>query len=94
MEEKAVNQELKDQQLEQAAGGSHECGVYTTEVIERDNEGRPTHWRDMYRDNYVSDTYHYVCPRCGRILHSGTLGRLYCDPCDESWFTWSLNRCY
>ena len=32
MEEKAVNQELKDQQLEQAAGGSHECGVYTTEV--------------------------------------------------------------
>ncbi len=28
----------------------------------------------------------YVCPNCGRPVHSGAGWRFYCDPCDESWF--------
>ena len=28
----------------------------------------------------------YVCPKCGRPVHSGAGWRFYCDPCDEGWF--------
>ena len=40
-----------------------------------------THWK-----NENGEIYHYTCPKCGRILHEGTLGMYYCDPCDD-WFT-------
>ena len=39
-----------------------------------------THWNTDY-----GEVYHYICPKCGRILHQGTMGVLYCDPCDD-WF--------
>lgn len=50
------------------------------EQISKWHWGRVTHW---IKDGEI---WHYTCPRCGRILHQGTLGLLYCDPCDD-WFT-------
>ena len=40
-----------------------------------------THWYTDY-----GEVYHYICPKCGRILHKGSFGYLFCDPCDD-WFT-------
>ena len=40
-----------------------------------------THWYTDY-----GEVYHYICPKCGRILHKGSFGYLFCDSCDD-WFT-------
>lgn len=85
-------EELSAEKLEQVSGGGHEHAFTHTEVVERDSQGRPTHWREMCRGKWVSKPYYYLCPKCGRILHGGTLGRLYCDPCDESWFAMTLTQ--
>ena len=78
-------EELSDDVLSQAAGGLDlsEGNVVTIEY-KHDSRGNPTHWKyfGKYR-NY--EIYHYVCPNCGRILHKGTLGLFYCDPCDN-WY--------
>lgn len=81
--------ELSAEELEQVSGGQiprdyTESG--TTEVIRRDSRGNPTHFQVKYQGGRVGQPYHYVCPNCGRLLHQGTLKRMYCDPCDESWF--------
>ena len=74
---KPQSRELSDQELAQASGGDSD----TASEWKRDSQGRVTH-----RKTGLGTIYHYTCPRCGRILHEGTLGMLYCDPCDD-WFT-------
>ena len=69
--------ELSDQELEQASGGN--AGGMAT-VWKKDSQGRVTHRISG------GTIYHYTCPKCGRILHEGTMGYLFCDPCDD-WFT-------
>ena len=83
---KPQSRELSDQELAQASGGrdpsgrtDHDAGLPT--AWKTDSHGRVTHWKTE-----SGEIYHYTCPRCGRILHQGTLGLLYCDPCDD-WFT-------
>ena len=71
--------ELSDQELAQASGGGFQ-GLDKSHAWKRDSQGRVTHWK---KEN--GKIYHYTCPRCGRILHLGTLNFLYCDPCDD-WF--------
>ena len=71
--------ELSDQELAQASGGGFQ-GLDKSHEWKRDSQGRVTHWK---KDS--GEIYHYTCPRCGRILHEGTMGVLYCDPCDD-WF--------
>ena len=85
-------EELSPKTLEEVSGGGHEHAFTHTEVVERDSKGNPTHWREMCRGKWVSKPYYYLCPKCGRLLHGGTLGRLYCDPCDESWFAMTLTQ--
>ena len=75
-EEPAAFRELPDESLDAVAGGGDGHDHYWT-----DSQGNATHWR--HEDGKV---YHYVCPKCGRLLHEGTLGLCYCDPCDE-WFS-------
>ena len=77
---KPQSRELSDQELAQASGGGKAVKAY---VWKRDSQGRVTHWK---KNN--GEIVHYTCPRCGRILHLGTLGCLYCDPCDDRWFFW------
>ena len=69
--------ELSDQELAQASGGDAD----TASEWKKDSQGRVTH-----RKSGLGTIYHYTCPRCGRILHEGTMGMLYCDPCDD-WFS-------
>lgn len=81
--------ELSEEQLEQASGGyggdiGHQVAV--DESIRWDSRGNATHWQPCFRGSPYQNPYHYVCSHCGRLLHEGTFGRLYCDPCDESWF--------
>ena len=78
--------ELSDQELAQAYGGRDPYGG--TDPYEgkdtawkTDSQGRVTHWKTE-----SGEIYHFTCPRCGRILHEGTLNFLYCDPCDD-WFS-------
>ena len=75
---KPQRRELSDQELAQASGGNAGGGMAT--VWKKDSQGRVTHWK---KEN--GKIYHYTCPRCGRILHLGTLNFLYSDPCDD-WF--------
>ena len=88
---KPQSRELSDQELAQASGGRDPSvgrdpsggtdphgGIDT--AWKTDSQGRVTHWK---KEN--GKIYHYTCPRCGRILHLGTLNFLYCDPCDD-WF--------
>ena len=72
--------ELSDQELEQASGGGFQ-GLDKSHAWKRDSQGRVTH-----RKSEFGEIYHYTCPKCGRILHEGTMGFLYCDPCDD-WFS-------
>ena len=75
--------ELTDEDLVTAAGGKGREGLSVLQryVYRTDSQGLPTHW-SYYDSNVV---YHYNCKRCGRILHEGTMGALYCDPCN-TWF--------
>lgn len=75
------SKELSDQELEQAAGGQADINGSSATEWQKDSQGRVTHWHTDY-----GEIYHFTCPKCGRILHKGTLGYLYCDPCDK-WFT-------
>ena len=88
---KPQSRELSDQELAQASGGRDPSvsrdtsgGRDPSEGIDTawktDSQGRVTHW---IKNN--GEIVHYTCPRCGRILHEGTLDFLYCDPCDD-WF--------
>ena len=90
-------QAMNDQEMEQVSGGNMEGGCHANVslvVVRRDSKGNATHWQKQKIDgDYVGKPFHYVCPRCGRLLHEGTLGRMYCDPCDESWCAFfSLNE--
>lgn len=84
-------QSVKDEELEQVTGGEMISPVEWNKVIRRDSKGNATHWKPNYGDEH-KDGFHYVCPHCGRLLHEGALGRLYCDPCDEGWFYFSLPK--
>ena len=75
---KPQSRELSDQELAQASGGKYK--EYVDDIWKRDSQGRVTHWK---KDSGA--IYHYTCPKCGRILHEGTMGVFYCDPCDD-WF--------
>ena len=75
---KPQSRELSDQELAQASGGGFQ-GLDKSHEWKRDSQGRVTHRISG------GTIYHYTCPKCGRILHEGTMGVLYCDPCDD-WF--------
>ena len=75
---KPQSSELSDQELAQASGGKYK--EYVDDIWKRDSQGRVTHRKSG------STIYHYTCPKCGRILHEGTMGYLFCDPCDD-WFS-------
>lgn len=62
--------ELKQEELSEVNGGYN----YTTV------DGKH-YW------GFGTDTQNkYICPKCGRPVHPGSLSRFYCDPCDTSWF--------
>ena len=84
-EEPAAFRELPDESLDAVAGGGD--GIWNVNdptPVGSDSQGNTTHWRLA-----DGDVYHYVCPKCGRLLHKGTLAMLYCDPCDE-WYSSSI----
>ena len=84
-EEPAAFRELPDESLDAVAGGGDgDCNDNNPTPVGSDSQGNTTHWRLA-----DGDVYHYVCPKCGRLLHKGTLTMLYCDPCDE-WFSSSV----
>ena len=84
---KPQRRELSDQELAQASGGADDGDPVYKECVwdewKRDSQGRVTHWKT--EDGPRFQILHYTCPKCGRILHQGTMGVLYCDPCDD-WF--------
>ena len=84
-EEPAAFRELPDESLDAVAGGGDgDCNDNNPTPVGSDSQGNTTHWRLA-----DGDVYHYVCPKCGRLLHQGTLAMLYCDPCDE-WYSSSI----
>ena len=80
-EEPAAFRELPDESLDAVAGGDFNHVARKSTPVGFDSRGNTTHWQ--FPDGNI---YHYVCPKCGRLLHEGTLGLCYCDPCDE-WFS-------
>ena len=78
---------MDENELEKVTGG--ELPIEFGEMIEirRDSKGNATHFQETrYGVPVEGAVWHYVCPHCGRLLHRGVLGRMYCDPCDEGWF--------
>ena len=96
MEDIKKKEELHEEQLEQVSGGelpiswALDGAPSAAKVLRRDGRGNPVYWQDYQDGKGVAEPYFYVCPHCGRVLHEGTLNRLYCDPCDEGWFAFSL----
>lgn len=97
MEDIKKKEELSEEKLEQVSGGElpitwaldgceENENPHTVKVLRRDGRGNPVYWQSG-RDGRF---FFYVCPHCGRVLHEGTLSRLYCDPCDEGWFSFNL----
>ena len=76
---KPQSRELSDQELAQASGGGALGSAGAASEWKKDSQGRVTHRISG------GTIYHYTCPKCGRILHEGTMGVFYCDPCDD-WF--------
>lgn len=75
-------QSVREENLDQVSGGAvHGWAGRVTPVVHRDTDGNPTHWRAK-----GGQIFYFVCPHCGRLLHQGLSLRMYCDPCDESWF--------
>ena len=87
LNENPAFRELPDESLDAVAGGG-DGDFYRDDEnptpVGSDSQGNTTHVR--LTDGAV---YHYVCPKCGRLLHKGTLTTLYCDPCDE-WYSSSI----
>ena len=87
LNENPAFQELPDESLDAVAGGgdgnSYDEDKYPM-AVGSDSQGNTAHGRLA-----DGDVYHYVCPKCGRLLHQGTLAMLYCDPCDE-WYSSSI----
>ena len=83
--------ELEEQNLEEVTGGHYVSSNIQRQfyAVRWDSRGNETHW-EWSVDGVAKPPYHYVCPNCGKLLHEGMLGRLYCDPCDESWFDFTL----
>ena len=78
---------MNDNELEKVTGGELPVDFNEVIVIRRDSKGNPTHFQETcYGAPIEGAVHHYVCPHCGRLLHQGALGRMYCDPCDESWW--------
>ncbi|MDO4460605.1 MAG: hypothetical protein Q4C42_11115 [Clostridia bacterium] len=68
---------LHDEALEEVTGGAYAPVPHTTAVVEeRDENGNAIHF------SYDGKKWHYECPNCHRILHAGSWGALYCDPCN------------
>ena len=85
LNENPAFRELPDESLDAVAGGGDgDCNDNNPTPVGSDSQGNTTHWRLA-----DGDVYHYVCPKCGRLLHKGTLTMLYCDPCDE-WYSSSI----
>ena len=81
------SEQISPEELEQVSGGQLSEPSWTeVKAIRWDSRGNATHWQSFRHGEPISEPYHYVCPHCGRLLHKGTLSRLYCDPCDEGWF--------
>ena len=87
LNENPAFRELPDESLDAVAGGG-DGDFYRDDEnptpVGSDSQGNTTHWR--HPDGYI---YHYVCPKCGRLLHQGTLTMLYCDPCND-WFSYAM----
>lgn len=85
--------ELADDALTASAGGAITDGYCSSgpacEVCRTDSRGNPTHWR--YKGGSV---FHYNCKRCGRLLHEGTNGVLYCDPCNTWFWDFTTDQVY
>lgn len=89
-------QELPDETLNQVSGGTRydeetkklieEARNTKKEVLRSDYQGRPTQWKWISPTGKIT-IFHYECPTCKRWMHFGTLGALYCDPCDEYYLT-------
>lgn len=78
---------LSDDELTAVAGGEeHDARLLYLKVCVVDEKGRAIRWRRFYSDFHY-EIIHYECERCGRILHAGSYGLYYCDPCDE-WYSY------
>ena len=73
---------LSDVNLNKAAGGGQLYGRYIYS-----NKGDKI---GMFYSH--KGLYYYPCPKCGKPMHEGTLGNMYCDPCDYWKMTVSLQR--
>lgn len=84
-----LKEPLSDEELDSISGGFGGSGPINGVIaIRKDSKGNNTHWQiTRYKKAVPGAVFHFRCPKCGGLLHTGFLGRLYCDPCDESWIT-------
>lgn len=76
MDEKKMNiTEMNDKELEQVHGGEVGWTIY---------KGR--YYKYIGNSSKNNQDRKYICPKCGRRLHTGAGWRFYCDECNESWF--------
>ena len=76
---KSFSKELSDDELSAVAGGKD-----SYDLLIREYDSVLVY--EQYDWVGGDEDLKYLCPNCGRPVHKGTLGRFYCDPCDESWF--------
>ena len=74
---------LNDSELEDVAGGDSKFHCSTN-----DKYYRYLSHEDISYGKSAPGAY--LCPNCRRIVHKGSWGRYYCDPCNASWY--HINR--
>ncbi len=65
---------LTDAELAEVTGGLDFLHVSSTDKYYR------------WSGSSSQDGQKFLCPNCGRPVHSGSMYRYYCDPCNESWY--------
>ena len=76
-------QELTDEEMDKVTGGLKEYSVLLRKEV---TWGGIQNVYAVYEWKGTDDNKKYLCPTCHRPVHTGSWGRYYCDPCDESWY--------
>ena len=77
-----ANTQINDSQLNDVTGGSSDA-VYGPSTDIKNSKGQ-TVGRQIISSGVI---IYWPCPKCGKPMHRGSAYAIYCDPCDDYYFS-------